>query len=324
MRVVAFIIASLVLLAAAGLSSRAGHAARGAPPLGAFLDIEGERLHYLDIGPKESARPPIILIHGASANLRDMKIALGDRLSKDRRVLMIDRPGHGYSSRPADGAQLTRQAALIKEVADSLGLQRPIVLGQSYGGAVALSFALAFQDEMSGLVLLAPVSHEWPGGVAWYNNVSGWPVAGFLLRRLIIPVYGPLTGPGSVDESFAPHPAPDNYYERAGVGLLFRPLEFQANAEDLVALKPQIIAMSDGYDALRIPVTVAAGDADKTVYPSIHAQGLARDIDHAELFIFEDTGHPLHHQRADEIVAMIDRMSEQAAAAELTTLNISR
>ncbi|MFN3958635.1 MAG: alpha/beta fold hydrolase [Parvularculaceae bacterium] len=289
-------------------------AEKNAPPIGAFIEVDGERIHVLDIGPKESALPPVVLIHGASVNLRDMKLALGDELAKTRRVLLIDRPGRGYSSRPHDGWKLDRQAELIHGAVEALGVQRPIVLGQSFGGAVALSYALHYQDEMSGLVLLAPVSHEWPGGVAWYNRLSGWPVAGVLFRRLVIPVYAPLAAKGSVLKSFAPDAAPEGYYENAGVSLLFRAKDFRSNAEDLRKLKPQIVAMSGRYGEIRIPAAVLTGDRDPTVSPKIHSAALAREIPGVYAEVLEGAGHALHHSRTARILAAVERISGAAAA----------
>lgn len=288
-------------------------AEQDAPPIGAFVEIDGERLHVLDIGPKDSALPPVVLIHGASVNLRDMKLALGDELAKTRRVVMIDRPGRGYSTRPKDGWKLDRQAQLIHGAVASLGVERPIVLGQSLGGGVALAYALQFQEQMSGLVLLASVSHEWPGGAAWYNNVSGWPVAGFLLRRLVIPVYAPLAAKDGVIKSFAPDQAPEGYYEHAGISLLFRPGDFRNNAADLRNIKPQIIAMSTRYGEIRLPTAIMSGADDTSVSPRIHSMVLVNEIDGATLEILPDTGHALHHAEKAKILAAIERITSAAS-----------
>jgi pimeloyl-ACP methyl ester carboxylesterase len=288
-------------------------AEKNAPPIGSFVEIGGERLHVLDIGGKESALPPVVLIHGASVNLRDMKLALGDELSKTRRVIMIDRPGRGYSSRPDDGWKLDRQAALIHDAVKALGAERPIILGQSFGGAVALSYALQYQDEMAGLVLLAPVSHEWPGGVVWYNRVSGWPVAGLLLRRLVIPVYAPLAAKSGVRKSFRPDEAPEGYYERAGVSLLFRAKDFKSNAADLRTLKPQIVAMMGRYGEIRIPTAVMTGADDPTVSPEIHSAALAREIAGVDYEVLASTGHALHHSESAKVLAAIERVTASAS-----------
>ena len=64
------------------------------PPTGKFVKVNGYKLHYRDMNRvPESELAPIVLIHGASVNFLDMKIALGDRLSETRRVILVDRPG---------------------------------------------------------------------------------------------------------------------------------------------------------------------------------------------------------------------------------------
>lgn len=309
MRMVVSLALAALFILLAGVSGCASIGAeKNAPKLGESIRVDGVDLHVLTQGPRDSEKPPVVLIHGASVNLRDMKIALGDRLSADRFVVMIDRPGRGYSGRPEDGYDLTTQAALIKGAVDALGVEKPIVVGQSFGGAVALNYALQFQDEMTGLVLLAPVSHEWPGGVAWYNSAATTPGVGFLFRRLIIPVYGSFVGKGSVESSFEPDAPPENYYEQAGVALLFRGKDFKANASDIVNLKAEIKEQQGRYGELRLPVAIAHGDADETVYLDLHAKALEREIDGASLIVLPQTGHALHHAETDVAVDLIEKV----------------
>ncbi|MFZ5617792.1 MAG: alpha/beta fold hydrolase [Pseudomonadota bacterium] len=287
------------------------------PPIGRFIDVDGARIHLVDLGAEQASEPTVVLIHGASVNLRDMKIALGDELAKSRRVIIVDRPGRGYSTRPEDGWRLARQAELIHAALESQGVRKPVIVGQSLGGAVALSYALKFQDEMSGLVLLAAVSHEWPGGVAWYNKASGWPVVGALLRRIVIPVYAPLAAKKGVIDSFQPDAAPPGYYEASGLTLLFRAQDFKSNAADLRNLKPQIIAMSGNYSAIKIPTAIVTGADDKTVSPKIHSAALARQIPHAYYEVIPDTGHALHHSETARIIAAIDQVAEKSRSSEM-------
>ncbi len=288
-------------------------AERNAPPLGRFVEVEGQRLHVVDLSPEgEVEGPPLVLLHGASVNLRDMKLALGDRLAERRRVILIDRPGRGYSTRPENGHRLQIQARLIHAALGELAVERPIVVAQSLGGAVGLAYTLEFQDEMSGLVLLAPVSHEWPGGVAWYNAASSRPILGPLVRRFIIPLYGQLVAPNGVEESFAPDAPPANYYEETGLSLLFRPKDFKANAADIANLKPQVIEMSRRYGEIRIPTAILTGSHDTTVSPTIHSWMLARQIDGASLEVIPNTGHALHHSHSETIIAIIDEMAKNA------------
>lgn len=306
-----YLILALLFLGASGCANLS--AEKNAPQLGETISVNGTDMHVFTKGPRDSAKPPVVLIHGASVNLRDMDIALGEKLSQDRFVVMVDRPGRGYSERPKNGYELDTQAALIHGVVEALNVEEPVVVGQSFGGAVALSYALQFQDGMAGLVLLAPVAHEWPGGVDWHNHVSETPVAGFLFRRLVLPLYATFAAKGAVESSFAPNEPPENYYERAGVPLLFRAKDFKANASDIYHLEDQIVQQQDRYGELDLPVIVAAGENDRTVLPEIHSTHLEKEVDGAKLIMIPDTGHALHHSQSELILRLIDEVVEETS-----------
>jgi pimeloyl-ACP methyl ester carboxylesterase len=318
MRMTASLLTAFIVLTSLVLGGCASlRAEKNAPPIGKLVEADGERIHLLDYGIANSSKPPVILIHGASVNLRDMKMALGDKLAKSYRVIVVDRPGRGYSTRPSDGWRLDRQATLIHDAVVASGVEKPIVVGQSLGGAVALAYALKYQDEMSGLVVLAAVSHEWPSDVAWYNKVSGWPIAGQLLRRLVIPIYAPFAAKSGVGRSFRPDEAPDGYYDASGLTLLFRPKDFKANAEDLRHLKPQIVAMSHDYADLKLPMAILTGADDTTVSPVLHSAALAKEVPGAYYEVIADTGHALHHSQSAKVLAAIDLVAEMAQARTL-------
>lgn len=315
MKKMSLLLSGLAAFAAAGfgyseIASRRFE--KSAPPLGQFVDVDGGRVHLLDMGPAESELAPVVLIHGASVNLRDMKIALGDTLAKERRVIAVDRPGHGYSTRPGDGWRLEVQAKMIAEAVASRGVEHPIIVGQSFGGAVALAYGVHHADKASGLVLLAPVSHRWEGGVAWYNEVSGKPAIGALLRRLVIPVYGPISARDGYADSFAPNDPPPDYVSQAGLPLLFRPASFERNAQDMVALKAEVTAQQPLYQQIQLPVEIASGIQDTAVNPDIHAKKLAQEIPSAELTLWENTGHALHHARDSDVVSLIRRIDTRS------------
>ena len=164
------------------------------PPAGRFVDVAGGRLHVLELGTQNDG-VPIMLLHGASGNLHDMRLSLGERLARRHRVILIDRPGHGWSERPGgdEDASPSRQAALLAQALDGLGVKRAIVTGHSYAGAIVTAFALAFPERVAGLVLLAPATHPWPGGVAWFYTLASSPVIGpFFARTIVLPLAFPL------------------------------------------------------------------------------------------------------------------------------------
>ena len=301
-----------VVLAALFIFGRvfSAHIEKRTPPIGDFVGSDIGNLHVITAGPRHSEKRPVILIHGASASARDMKVALGDRLADERFVVMLDRPGRGYSTLEQEHRGLATHADAVRKVVDYYKLERPIIVGQSYGGAVALRYALDHQDAIGGLGLIAPVSHEWPGGVAWHNNVAPKPVSGDLFRRIVLPLYGAFVGEKVVAQSFEPYTPPADYFYAGGGALIFRSADFRANAIDLLALKENIIEQMTRYGEISVPTFIAVGQDDVTVSPKIHGYALSRDISHARFVEFADTRHTLHHSHATEIMAMIDALGD--------------
>src|SRR5258708_2227607 len=68
------------------------------PQQGRTIDVAGARLNVVELGSRDAAGPPIVIVHGASSNLESMR-PVGDLLAKLHRVILIDRPGHGWSTR---------------------------------------------------------------------------------------------------------------------------------------------------------------------------------------------------------------------------------
>ena len=96
--IVVIVVAALAVLA---LVTQAGVflAQRAHPAQGRMVEVAGGTLHVLDIGPRDVAGPPIVMLHGASSNLEVMRQPVGERLARKHRVILIDRPGHGWSTR---------------------------------------------------------------------------------------------------------------------------------------------------------------------------------------------------------------------------------
>jgi pimeloyl-ACP methyl ester carboxylesterase len=281
------------------------------PPAGRFVAVEGGRLHVLELGQAGTDRWPAVVVHGASSNVEDMRLALGDRLAADRRVVLVDRPGLGWSDRPGGVACASpaRQAELIAQALERIGVERFVLVAHSLGGAVATAFALAFPDRLAGLVLLAPVTHPWAGGLAWYNALLTTPVVGaFFARTLTLPLGGVLLETGGATV-FAPQPMPADYLKRAAIRLLLVPARFIANAQDIAALKPFVTSQVPHYKDIAAATIVLTGTADKTVSPKIHAQAIAAALPNARLVLLDGIGHMPHHTSSDAVMAAIDSVS---------------
>jgi pimeloyl-ACP methyl ester carboxylesterase len=315
-------IAAVAALAILALITQAGVLVleRLYPARGSMIEVAGATLHALELGPRDAAGPPIVMIHGASSNLEAMRQPLGDRLAQHHRVILIDRPGHGWSprAREADSTPAI-QGRMIDEALQKLGAGPVILVVHSWSGALGARMALDYPGRVAGLVMLAPVAYPWPGGVGWYNDVVTTPVIGPLLAYTItLPLGLLLAGPGARNV-FLPQTMPENYVGRTATPLLLRPREFLANARDLVTLKAAVVAQAPRYGEIRVPTVVISGDVDKTVSTSIHSRPFAQAVGDAKLIVLPNTGHMIQNAAPElvvsEIDAMIDKLAHRAAAA---------
>lgn len=316
--IVMSIVAALVVLA---LVTQAGVVAvqRAFPPQGRMIDVDGASLHIVDIGPRDSGLP-IVMLHGASSNLEAMRRPLGDLLAKNHRVILFDRPGHGWSTRARRHDSTPRiQARMIDQALGKLGIDCAVFVVHSWSGALGARIALDHPGRVAGLVMLAPVTHPWRGGVGRYNEIIATPLIGPLLAYTItLPLGYFLTEPGARDV-FLPQMMPDGFVQDSATPLLLRPREFIANAYDLVTLKEAVAVQAPRYGEIKAPVTIIAGEPDKTVSTSIHARPFAAMVPNAKLIVLPDLGHMVQNAVPDlvttEIEAMIGRIVATQAAA---------
>jgi pimeloyl-ACP methyl ester carboxylesterase len=173
---------------------------------------DGLSLAYAEAGQG----PPVILLHGTLTALEDMMIGLAEPLAPSHRVIAFDRPGFGQSTvrRFAD-AGIWRQAEAIHHAAVALGLERPIVVGHSFGASVALALAMDWPDSVGGAVALAPVvrpearlEHALFGPRAapvtgdWLSLFAGMSSDRMLFPLLWRSMYLPQSMPGRVEKEF--------------------------------------------------------------------------------------------------------------------------
>jgi pimeloyl-ACP methyl ester carboxylesterase len=268
----------------------------------------GARIHVVERPPQGRERGAVLLVHGASGNFADPDVALSARLTAlGFRVFAVDRPGHGWSDRLAGEAASSpaAQGAALREALAARGVERTIVVVHSLAGVTGLAMALDAPDFVRGLVLISPVSHPWPGGVASYYHLAASRVFGPLFCHLVVVPIGLIQTRRGVREVFAPNPVPPNYVVATRTPLVLRPRHFRANAEDVVATEAQVAALSPRYPTIRVPTAIVTGDSDGVVYAHIHSVGCARDIPGATLAVLPGVGHSPHHVAPDAVIAAI-------------------
>jgi pimeloyl-ACP methyl ester carboxylesterase len=284
------------------------------PQQGKTIDVAGACLNVVDLGPRDAAGPPVVLIHGASSNLQSMQ-PLGDLLAKHHRVISIDRPGHGWSTRDdLKNSTPAMQARMIDAALEKLEVSGAIMVVHSLAGAVGALLALDY-PRVAGLAMLAPVAYPWPGGVGWYNKVVTTPIIGPLLAYTITLPLGLILSEPGARSVFAPQTMPAGFVRDSATPLLLRPREFLANAWDLVTLKAAVAEQAPRYGNIKAPVVVITGDTDSTVSANIHSRRLATAVPNAKLIMLPGVGHMVQYAAPDVVVREVEGMIAKLRAA---------
>jgi len=279
--------------------------------IGELIDIGGMRMNSVFVPAGEEADlPPIVFIHGASGNLRDPMHAFRPALEGRADLLFLDRPGHGYSDRGGpENARPDGQARAIARLMEARGMERAIIVGHSFGGAIAASFALEHPEKTAGLLFLAPATHPWPGGVDWYYNLAKMPVVGGLFSHIVAMPAGLTRIESGTRSVFEPNPRPQDYVDATAPALVLRPTTFRNNAIDVANLLAYVRRVQPRYREIRTPTVIVTGDSDGIVYEEIHSRGLARDIAGSELVWIRNLGHKPDYVVTDLAVEAIEKIA---------------
>ncbi len=278
-------------------------------PEGGFIELDQGRIHAIVRGQG----PDLVMIHGANGNARDFSFDLMDRMADEFRVIAFDRPGFGFSDDFGGPQSPLEQADILRAAANMLDINHPIILGHSYGGAVALAWALRAPDAVAGLTLLAPASHPWPGELGLWYRLSASSLGQYLILPLISHLAPRAAVERAIERVFAPDPVPDGYIDHFSVNLTLRVSQLQLNANQIDTLHGHVEAMSGGYPALTMPIEVVHGTADKTVGLQYHSERLEAEVENVRLTRLEGIGHMPHHADPEAVVAAIRRTAARAA-----------
>ncbi len=285
------------------------------PPQGRTVEVDGATLHVVELGER-GVGPAVVMLHGASSNLEVMRRPLGDLLAERHRVILIDRPGHGWSTRARRRDSTPEvQARMIDQALLKLGIDRAVFVVHSWSGALGARLALDHPRRIAGLIMLAPVTHPWRGGVGRYNEIIATPVVGPLLAYTITLPLGYFLAAQGARNVFLPQMMPDGFVQDSATPLLLRPREFIANAFDLVTLKQSVAAQVARYGEITAPTVIIAGEADKTVSTAIHARPFAAAVSNAKLIVLPDLGHMVQAAVPDLVRCEIEVMLGGTAPA---------
>jgi len=267
------------------------------------LDIQGPGADARLAFEQSGQGPDVLLIHGALTTAVDMTLALTPALA-GLRVTAVDRPGHGRSP-PSSGIETPwRQAERIHDLVVELGLDRPVVVGHSFGGAVALAYAIRYPAETSGAVLLAPIvfpeirmehglfaPRALPLGRLW-NRTLG---VGF--DGLVLPLIW--------RAMFLPQVMPQAFRDRFPFDQAAARASLEAEGGDALAINRGLGRILLEAPACRTPVRIFAGAADPVVNNALHGLRLSGMLPDAAFRWLPGLRHMIHHFAQAPIAAAV-------------------
>ncbi|QKC97145.1 alpha/beta fold hydrolase [Mesorhizobium sp. NZP2298] len=314
--------AVLVLLAVLGIACPvlatlwiAAKAQRLVPPIGKFVEIDGNRIHYVDVGEGR----PIVFLHGLGAQLHHFRHTLFGHFGPGYRLIALDRPGSGYSVR-ANGAtgRLPEQAALVRRFIERLGLERPLVVGHSLGGAIALTLAVEYPTAISGIALLALLTHLETRARQRFDLLY---IPSRLLRWIMaytvaIPLSLRYARP-AMEFIFGPQAFPADYMVAGGGWLGLRPGHFQATSADIVAIERDLGRIEQRYDEIAMPAGILFGTADRVIDIRVHGEPMRGRIKGLDFEPVDGVGHMPQFVEPKQVTGFIERIGARAFPSPL-------
>jgi pimeloyl-ACP methyl ester carboxylesterase len=312
--------------------------ARWAPPPSEFIDLNGQLVHYRDVGPRDDPLP-IVLLHGGSSSLHTWE-AWAQALRGQRRVISLDLPAFGltgpftgpYAGQSYSGANYAR---FVLDVLDRLEVTRFVVAGNSLGGEVAWRIAAAVPQRVAQLVLVAAAGYPVVATASYpLVATASYPLVATASHPLVAPASHPLEANrsavamplgwqiarlpvlGHALEYFLPRPLVVQglqavYGDPAKITarLVERSHELTLRAGNRAALVQRAQAWSPAEGVAQVsgvvaPTLVLWGGRDQIIPPAL-ARRFAHDIPGARVLLFDDLGHVPQEEDPARTVAAV-------------------
>lgn len=282
------------------------------PPRGRFVEVDGVQVHVLERGDPEA--PPLVLLHGNGANAEELVLSgLVARAAVRYRVLVFDRPGYGHTERPDDRRWTPEeQARLLLGALRVMGVERPIVLGHSWGTMVALSMALDSPQDIRALVLMSGYYH--PGvrlDVPWMS-APALPLVGTLMRHTVSPILSRLLWPALTRRLFWPREVTEPFRSDYPVWMSLRPSQLKASATESALMIPWAMRLRSRVGEVQVPVMIVAGERDAMITTDWHSRWLHEQMPDSGLQVVPQAGHMVHHVATHQVLKAIDEAARRS------------
>jgi pimeloyl-ACP methyl ester carboxylesterase len=291
---------------------RAGAAECKTPPIGRFLDVDGVRLHYIERGEGE----PVVLIHGNGTMIQDFTVSgLVDRLASRYRVIVIDRPGYGYSSRPRQLWTPRAHAKLFRRALKQLGVEQAVILGHSWGTLVAVALAVEYPALVRSLVLASGYYYPTLRADTFLFSPPAVPVIGDAMRHTISPLVARAIMPGLIKQMFAPAEVTERFDRLFPKEMMVRPSQLRAAAEDAALMTPSVMELHHHYGELKMPITIITGADDQIADVGRQSERLHRELPQSEFIALPGLGHMVHHLAPDAVANAVARAAQKEGSS---------
>jgi pimeloyl-ACP methyl ester carboxylesterase len=242
-------------------------------------------------------------------------------LAQRYRVIAVDRPGFGHTSRPRSQIWTPNvQAELIHKALIQLDVEQAIVVGHSWGTLVALSLALDHPADVRGLVLLSGYYFPTLRTDVLASSATAAPVIGDLLSYTVAPLLGRALKSRAFRKLFAPDAVPSRFQVEFPTELSLRPSQLKASAADTVLMTPSAAALASRYGELKMPIIIMAGTDDRIVNFASQSEHLDEVLGQSTLVSFPGAGHMIHHLVPERVVQAIDLAASCSGLAESNQL----
>lgn len=292
-------------------------------PGGEYVEVEGIRLHYV----RRGGGRPVVFLHGSDGFAQDFTDTLFPLLEREACCIAFDRPGHGCSGvPPAREMTLPEQARLLRAALHRLDIQRPVLVGHSWGAALAAMLAAERPDEVAGLVFVA--GYLYPGAKATPRPlrlplrlllaIPRLPILGPVLVSTLTPLLKPIILGLGLRLAFWPERPPREYARKVRALWIRTPARIRALAVENATDGPPLERVSSRYAGLAMPVFALVGGRDQILPPEAHTLRFAREVPAARVTVIPNAGHQLTITHPGEVAARVAAClaeSEPEAAA---------
>lgn len=273
--------------------------------------LHGRQVGYRDLG---AGTPPFVLVHGIGSTGQAWEPVANDLAARGHRVISVDLPGHGLSSKERGDYSLGALASVLRDLLDRLEIDRCVLVGHSLGGGIALQFAYQYPERLTamGLISSGGLGVETSRVLKW----TAMPGSGIVMATAFNNTT--LSAAEALSRRWQRWRTPPGAISESTLARLREIADPEHRAAFLATLRAVVDASGQRVSAVeRLPIldrtpTLIVWGAKDHILPAEHGSRAHDLLPHSRLVVFEDAGHEPHVDDPDRTA---DLLAELAAAA---------